>query len=163
MTNKRTSTWSLLISSLSRSSKLWFCWALPLRTSLSLIYSLSSFLYYKNKRQIYKNHFIYASRVVLTWMLKIERFSRTLSQTIRNTIKSKPIVTCWHAFYRAFLCVLIGSLDCLSLLWLAKIITLLLVLRYSIENCSNSHLLWFCITTPWLVKKTRVTFSTNQM
>ena len=59
--------------------------------------------------------------------------------------------------------VLIGSLDCLGLLWLARVSTLVLVLRHSVENLSIravfnwvskiiTQLLWFCIATvcDWL-------------
>ena len=59
--------------------------------------------------------------------------------TIRSEESPKPIVTRFHAFSRAVrqlhdLRVLIGSLDCLCPLRLARVITLVLVLQHSIRN-----------------------------
>ena len=57
-------------------------------------------------------------------------------------VKPKPIVTCLHAFFRAWrrLHVFASSSDwfigLLRLMWLVRVITLVLVLRHSIENCS---------------------------
>ena len=39
--------------------------------------------------------------------------------------------------YMYLLQVLISSLDCLPLLWLARVLTLMLFLRHSVENCSD--------------------------
>ena len=56
--------------------------------------------------------------------------------------------------YMHFLRVLIGSLDARCLLWLARVITLRLVLRQSIENCTNvktwSSNWWFSVFPSWL-------------
>ena len=60
----------------------------------------------------------------------------------------KPIVTCLHAFpalgagYMYFLRALIGLLDCSQLFWLVRVITLVLVLRHSIENRSGDKNRW---------------------
>ncbi len=58
-------------------------------------------------------------RAFFTWVSKVNRF---------------PAL---RANYMYLLRVLIGSLGCLCPLWLARVITLVLVLRHSIENCSN--------------------------
>ena len=61
----------------------------------------------------------------------------------QSEVKPKPIVAhvctfshalCW---LRVLLRVLIGLLDCLHPFWLAKVITLVLVLRHSFENHSK--------------------------
>ncbi len=63
-----------------------------------------------------------------------------LSQPIKTETKTNRLSRArFHAFctsYMYSLCVLIGSLDCLWPLWLVRVITLFLVLRHSIENCS---------------------------
>ena len=50
---------------------------------------------------------------------------------------------------------LIGSLDCLRLLWLVRVITLVLVLRHSNENRSNhnSKIVWLPLLTVWLAPR----------
>ena len=59
-------------------------------------------------------------------------------------MKPKPVVTYSHTFshasYMYLLWDLIGWLDCMHLLWLAKVITLALVLWYWIKNCSFLYL-----------------------
>ena len=67
---------------------------------------------------------------------------KTALSITQSEVKSKPNVTYSHAFSRTwrrlhvFLRVFIGSLDCQRLLCLAGLISLVLVLKHSIENCS---------------------------
>ena len=71
----------------------------------------------------------------------------------QSEVKPKPIVACLCTFSRALcrLRVLIGLLDCLRAFWLAKVITLVLVLRQSFEN--RSIYLLMCIDTAVDVRK----------
>ena len=61
----------------------------------------------------------------------------------QSDAKPKPIVTCSHTFSRAWrmylLRDLIGSLDCLRLFLLGRVITLVLVLRHSNKNRFNPN------------------------
>ena len=74
---------------------------------------------------------------------------------IQSEVKPKPTVPLLPALcvsYKQLLRVLIGSLYCLCSLWLARVITLVLVLRHSNENCSMpssislSHATCTCIS-----------------
>ena len=89
-------------------------------------------------------------RAVFIWVSKSNWFcvyyaTRLVQKTratffIQSGVKPKPIVIHSYAFSRALrqlLRVLIGSLDYLCPLWLARVITLVLVLRHSVENRSS--------------------------
>jgi len=73
-----------------------------------------------------------------TWLAK--KNSRHF--LIQSEVKPKPIVTRSHSFSRTFseLQVITSSFDWFTVLtvsfWLARVITLVLILQHSIENCS---------------------------
>ena len=94
-------------------------------------------------------------RAVFNWVSKIisellgfallhsvigSKFSRHFFS--QSEVKPKPIVACAWTFSRALcrlrviLRVLIGLLNCLRPFWLAKVITVVLLLRHSIESRS---------------------------
>ena len=85
-------------------------------------------------------------REQFAFALVLPCYAKQLDQITHSTVSSrkvkpKAIVTRSHTFSRALLRlhviqVLIGSLDYLCPSWLAKVISLLLVLRHSVENCS---------------------------
>ena len=64
---------------------------------------------------------------LLKWFNFPSEWLKNLAPLFHSMIKPKPIVTRSHT-------VSIGSLDCLCPLWLARVITLVLVLRHSIEK-----------------------------
>ncbi len=69
--------------------------------------------------------------------LKISHHFRSQSE-----LKTKPIVTRSRTFSRPscqLLRVLVGSLGCLCPLWLARVITLVLVLRHSIHSTNPKY------------------------
>ena len=78
------------------------------------------------------------------WLIKLA----PLSQPIRCKTKTNRATSCLSrtrfpalgAGYMYLLWILIGSLPCLHQLWLARVITLVLVLRHSIENRSKVQL-----------------------
>ena len=80
-------------------------------------------------------------------------------------IKPEPVVTYSHSLSRAlhplhYYFELIGSLDCLCPLWLARVITLVfvgLVLRHSIENRSKDVTSFCNCTFQWWVTWSQVT------
>ena len=97
------------------------------------------FSYFAPISNIIENNFAIALVALLRFLIGCKNSRHFLNQ---SEVKPKPIVTCSHVFpalgasYMYLLRVLIGSLDCLRLLRLARLITLVLVLRHSIENCS---------------------------
>jgi len=76
------------------------------------------------------------------WLHYMIRLTKSHHLFIQSEVKPKPNITCSHVFpsfasvtCRSIYCqVLIGSLDCLCPLWLARVVTL--VLQNLIENCS---------------------------
>ena len=76
---------------------------------------------------------------------------------IQSKVKPKPITTRSHTFPAlrvSYMClprVLIGSLDFLGLLWLARVVTFVLVLRHSVENRCMHYL--YLQTLPMMPQK----------
>ncbi len=119
----------------------------------------------------WQNNLVYA-RAVFTWVSKVNCvcFGFALLRLViglklsglflsQSEVKPKRFPALC-AGYMNLLWVLIGSLNCLCFLWLARVITLVLVLvfQHSIENCSIHRIVIYLalrLFTGWIMLSTR--------